>query len=307
MAELSCVMQMAKSLTMKEIIIEAGSGTFSWDVQRRQADLLSAVDKSPQLQKAVEDAYWCKQNARTEEQHAQIKCAHFSSSECSSDSVFDSFLRNVDMTVKEHCLSNFVDCTGNMQASQVICIVCAGKYMSSETLFVDITALPNCQLLVPSSECCHPAQDIIHSMLLYTPSIVTKDEESKGHVCLSCMHDLCGNHLPAHALANRLWLDAVPPELSILSPPERLLITLYYSAAFVIKLYPQKKGARQWDTSGLNSGLHGNVSMYRLNTKDITTMIKGDLLPRHPDVLAATIAISIIGPQNLPACCKDTI
>jgi hypothetical protein len=114
------------------------------------------------------------------------------------------------------------------------------------------------------------------------------------------MHDLCHNQIPSHALANGLWIGKVPPELSILSLAERILIGLYYPLAFVIKLYPQKKGARHWDTSALNSGIRGNVSTYQLNMQDISAMIEGHFLPWHPDILPATIGVSIIGPSNLP-------
>lgn len=292
---------------MKEIITQAGVGAFTRSQQRRRSDLLCAVEQSPQLQKAVEEAFERKQAVHSDERHDQIKRARFDYDAPPCDSTFDPFLLDVDETVKKSCLANFIDCTGNAQTLQTICIVCAGEFMSSETSLVDIMSIPNRHLLVPSPLCYHHAQEAVNSMLLYTSAILNHEEVAKGHVCTSCMYDLRRNLLPAHALANGLWVGPVPRELSILSLPERILIALYYPAAFVIKLYPQQKGARQWDISALNSGLRGNVSTYRLNTQDICSMIQGDLLPRHPDILPATIAVSIIGPHNLPARCLPSI
>jgi hypothetical protein len=50
----------------------------------------------------------------------------------------------------------------------------------------------------------------------------------------------------------------------------------------------------------LNSGVRGNVSTYQLNTPDVARMIEGDLMPHKPAILAAMVAITIIGPSKLP-------
>ncbi|KAG1828765.1 hypothetical protein DFJ58DRAFT_737628 [Suillus subalutaceus] len=295
------VMRLAKSLTMKEIINGAGEGAFTRMQQRKRVDLLHAIESSPALQTAVEEAYAHKQEAHEGSRHDQIKHVRFCDDDSSPDPAYDSFLRDVDETVKQNCLSNFIDCTGNDQTHKVVCVICAGEFFTSETSLVNITDLPSQQLLVPIEQCRHSAQKTVSSMLLYTPSITNHDRLCKGYVCSSCMHNLRSNRIPSHALANGLWVGEIPAELSILSLPERILIGLYYPAAFVIKLYPQKKGAKNWDTSALNSGIRGNVSTYQLNTKDICSMIEGNLLPHHPEILAATIGVSIIGPNNLPA------
>ncbi|KAG1725057.1 uncharacterized protein EDB91DRAFT_1062446, partial [Suillus paluster] len=102
------------------------------------------------------------------------------------------------------------------------------------------------------------------------------------------------------SLVNGLWVGDVPNVLAILNLPERLLIALYFPAVYVVKLYPQHKGATQWDFTALNSGVHGNVSTYQLNIPDIDVMVDGKLMPHRPAVLAATIAITIIGLSKLP-------
>ncbi|KAG0696107.1 hypothetical protein DFH29DRAFT_813375 [Suillus ampliporus] len=133
-------------------------------------------------------------------------------------------------------------------------------------------------------------------MLLYTPPISQSDEGAYGPMCSDCLEDLRVDKIPILSLVNGLWIGEVPDELSILNLPECLLLGLYFPAVYVIKLYPQQKGAKYWDTTSLNS----NVSTYQLNTPDIATMIEGNLLPHRPALLAATIGITIIGPKNLP-------
>jgi hypothetical protein len=289
--EVACIMQLAESLTVKEILNQAGHGIFSTTQQRKRADLLHAIEASPTLQKVVEDAFQRKQEAHAEQQDNHIKrariCASTPSLDLPPNSAYDSFLVDNDEAVKVKCLANFINRTSNTEMHKVVCFVCAGEFFMSETSLVNLRYLPNQHLLVP--QCYHPAHETIHSMLLYSPSVTHHSDFSDSYICSLCMHDLHHNQIPSHALANGLWIGKVPPELSILS-----------LAAFVIKLYPQKKGARHWDTSALNSGICSNVSTYRLNTQDISAMIEGHFLPRHPDILPATIGVSIIRHSNLP-------
>ncbi|KAG1832375.1 hypothetical protein EV424DRAFT_1313173 [Suillus variegatus] len=136
-------------------------------------------------------------------------------------------------------------------------------------------------------------------MLLYHRGLSIVHGKTSGRVCTKYLQDLRTHRLPVLALANGLWIGNVPPQLAILTLPEHILIGLYFPVAFIVKLYPQKKSARNWDTLALNSGLRGNVSTYRLNTADISSMIEGRMLPHRPALLPATIGITIIGPKNL--------
>lgn len=65
----------------------------------------------------------------------------------------------------------------------------------------------------------------------------------------------------------------------MLTLPERILVARYYPAGYVVKLFPKRCGASQWDESTLNSGLRGNMSSYWLNTQDVEAMVEGHLLP----------------------------
>ncbi|KAH9028292.1 hypothetical protein EDB85DRAFT_1816803, partial [Lactarius pseudohatsudake] len=87
----------------------------------------------------------------------------------------------------------------------------------------------------------------------------------------------------------RMWVGAVPGELKILTLPERILVARHFPAAYIVKLYPKQKGARCWSAKGLQSGLRGNISTYRLNTDDIVKMTDAQIMPPKSSILAATI------------------
>src|SRR5882762_4091806 len=91
----------------------------------------------------------------------------------------------------------------------------------------------------------------------------------QGDACHDCLRALRNNQTPALSLANGMWIGDVPPELAILTLPEKVLVAKYFPAAYIVKLFPEQKGASHWSSSGKNSGIQGNVAMYRLNVEDI--------------------------------------
>ncbi|KAF7288210.1 ATP-dependent DNA helicase [Mycena chlorophos] len=97
-----------------------------------------------------------------------------------------------------------------------------------------------------------------------------------------------------------MWIGDVPFQLSILNLPERILIGIYFPAAFIVKLYPKKGHTGGWDKEAINSGLRGNVSSYNLNTDAIADMVAGNLMPRPLGLLAAVIAVTFVGARNIP-------
>ncbi|KAH9018187.1 hypothetical protein EDB83DRAFT_2232143 [Lactarius deliciosus] len=121
-----------------------------------------------------------------------------------------------------------------------------------------------------------------------------------ANICGSCVRDLKNNKTPTLSLANGLWIGDVPPLLSILTLPERILVARYFPAAYIVKLYPKQKGAHNWSSAGMQSGLRGNISTYRLNTNDIAHLTDTQTMPPSSAILAATIGITFVGPKNLP-------
>ena len=86
----------------------------------------------------------------------------------------------------------------------------------------------------------------------------------------------------------------MPFELALLTLPEQILIARYFSVAFIVKMYPKKKG-----TYALNSGLRGNVLTYRLDTNEIADMVDGMIMPPPTKILAATIGVTFVGLKNM--------
>jgi hypothetical protein len=137
-------------------------------------------------------------------------------------------------------------------------------------------------------------------MLLHHKVLQDSSEGMEGRLCHDCLRDLKLSKRPKFSLANGMWVGEIPFELSVLTLAERILIARYYPAAYVVKLFPKQKGARQWNPAGLNSGVHGNVSTYRLNVSDIADMVNPSIMPPPAQVFAAVIAVTIVGPKNLP-------
>jgi hypothetical protein len=96
-----------------------------------------------------------------------------------------------------------------------------------------------------------------------------------------------------------MWVGNVPLELQILTLPEQILVTRYFPAAYIVKLYPAKRGSCTWGSSSLQSGLCGNISTYCLNTNDIVTMMDAQIMPPLPSILAVIIGVTFVGPCNI--------
>ncbi|KAF7318776.1 ATP-dependent DNA helicase [Mycena chlorophos] len=117
-------------------------------------------------------------------------------------------------------------------------------------------------------------------------------------ICAHCSSRLSLSRTPATVAANNLWVGDVPFVLAILTLPERLLVALYFPAAYVVKLFPKKAGGKKWDKEKINSGLRGNISTYRLNTNDIADMLTGNLMPRPVSILASIITVAFVGART---------
>ena len=92
-----------------------------------------------------------------------------------------------------------------------------------------------------------------------------------------------------------MWIGEVPFELASLSIPEQILIARHYPVAYIVKMYPKRKGARS-----LNSGIRGNVSTYRLDVGEIADMVGDSIMPPPTRIFASTIGVTIVGPKNMP-------
>lgn len=192
-------------------------------------------------------------------------------------------------------IGTFIDRTSNAAVAVGVCCVCAWETVVSELVCQKLASFPNPHRLVPATS--HPRHDIFSGMLLHPGGIVHDD---CGNVCIECARALRSDRTPALALANGMWIGEIPHELAFLTLPERILIAKYFPAAYIIKLFPKKKGGRHWDKRQMYSGLRGNVSTYRLDQAQISTIVDGTVMPQAVELLAATIGITFVGPGNLP-------
>jgi hypothetical protein len=256
------------SLMMNDIKTALPSDTFTHAEKRSRKKLEDAVHGLPAgAQRTLEDVAVSKKQ-KTEQTIAQaIEHVH----DPSTDSE-NFFFQTVSEECRQRCIANFIDSTGTAATTTSVCAVCAGRFFSWEIHEVKVSDL-NKENLRPSKP--HPAHILTDEMLLHCHSSSLRTDasgQSIANVCTSCNVDLQHEKTPVLSLANGMWIGDVPLELKVLTLPERILVARYFPAAYIVKLYPRQKGARTWATTGLHSGLQGNVSMYRLNTDDIAKM-----------------------------------
>jgi uncharacterized protein DUF6570 len=208
------------------------------------------------------------------------------------------FMRPPPKHVIDAAIAEFIDRTGNTALAAWACAVCARETTAAKISKLRLDSFPNPQRLTPAMP--HPNHDIFDGMLLHPPGIMS---DGIGNVCAECLRALRADKIPAFALANGMWIGRAPHELAYLTLPERILIAKYFPAAYIIKLFPKKKGARYWDKRQMYSGLRGNVSTYQLDQAQISSMIDGTIMPQAPTILAAIIGITFVGPKNLPERC----
>ena len=173
--------------------------------------------------------------------------------------------------------------------------MCARETNKGELSVHRLGCIPNSHRLKPFMS--HPRHTLFNDMLLH-PVGLTNDEEA--NFCVECGRVLALDKTLTFSLANGMWVGEIPHELAFLTLPELLLITKYFLAAYIIKLYPKKKGACHWDKHQMYSSLKGNVSTYQLDQNQIASMVDGSIMPQRAKVLAATIGITFVGPKNLP-------
>lgn len=210
----------------------------------------------------------------------------------------DSFLQPPSPDVVESCIANFIDRTSNAALARATCAVCASEGWKRCTKDVQVEDLWNKHLLYPLMS--HEAHVLTDGMLLQLRGVKETNNRTFVTICAVCERDLKAAKIPKLALSNGMWVGDIPMELAVLTLPEKILIAKCFPAAYIIKLFPKQKGAKRWATTGLNSGIKGNVSTYRLNVDDIASLVDPIIMPPPPQILAATVGVTIIGPQNLP-------
>lgn len=206
------------------------------------------------------------------------------------------FLRSPTQEELDAIVAKFIEVTSNSALETGPCGSCARETPSRDLSKASIENTVYQKLLQPASH--HAAHELTNSMLLYKEAVDMTNKQFK--ICMECVCSLKANKQPKHSLANNMWIGEVPRELKGLTLPERILIAKYYPAAYIIKLFPKQTGARNWDRAQMHNGLKGNVSTYKLDPKQVVSMIDGTSFPPSPRILSATIGITFLGPKGLP-------
>ena len=97
---------------------------------------------------------------------------------------------------------------------------------------------------------------------------------------------------------NGLWIGRRPSELTLLTIPEQMLITLIYHHCFIFKMHPVTMHGQ--DPSTLQCGMVSNVMSYDMDTTEIIAMLEGCKMPRPTHILASVIAVTFIGRGHIP-------
>ncbi|RDB17999.1 ATP-dependent DNA helicase RRM3 [Hypsizygus marmoreus] len=204
------------------------------------------------------------------------------------------FMRLPSRQTLDALTAAFIDRTGNDAMRLTSCCVCAREIEAKLAKACSINDIPSQHLLSPAYP--HPQHELRNGMLLHLHSV---DRKGDTQVCLECDRKLRSMTRPAYALANNMWIGDIPHELAVLTLPERLLIAKYFPAAYIVKLFPKKLGAENWDKKTMHSGLRGNVSTYRLDQAEIAAMVDGRNMPPPARILSALIGVTFVSPKQV--------
>ncbi|RDB27295.1 ATP-dependent DNA helicase PIF1 [Hypsizygus marmoreus] len=206
-----------------------------------------------------------------------------------------SFMSLPSRSTVEAAIAGFIDRTGNDALKVVPCGACARETDVAGARLYDLDDIPSPHSLAPAQP--HPSHSLSRGMLLYEQAISNTNDT---YICSECERKLLAGVRPPLSLSNNMWIGDTPHELSVLTLPERILIALYFPAAYIVKLFPKVEGAQFWDKATMHSGIQGNVSTYPLDHSEIASMIDGKTMPPPIAILSAVIGVTFIGRKNLP-------
>ena len=303
----SCFETTLSCLTMREIENALPHHTFTRSQKRTRAALKETVTSlSDHDRVAIEEAARKKKRKRMGVDDGETNQERGVTDQRNERGVTEdrpeNFFETVSEEVRRERVAKFIDATGNDVLATEICAACAGRFYLQGMTQMSLSKMRSDKTLEPTVP--HPSHSLFDGMLLHVSgqTIWTNHEgETVARLCQPCASSLQKKKTPALSLANGMWIGDVPLALKILTLPERILVARHFPAAYIVKLFPKKKGARIWaEGESLHSGLQGNVSTYRLNTSDIANMTGDNTMPPPSRILAATVGVTFVGPRNLP-------
>lgn len=163
--------------------------------------------------------------------------------------------------------------------------------MSLDDLPVDVLV---CSGLPPSSFPTLPVLQHIPNVPLDPRGVLSESKQVR--LCRACYQSLRRKQLPACAIANKMYLGSVPPELVDLTPIEESMIALCRAKATIFQLRPSGHDAAR--TSGdsdvhlpnLQRGMKGHVIIHPQHTEHVV-----DSLPPPIADIVKPVCIIFVG------------
>jgi hypothetical protein len=248
-------------LTMEDITKSLPDGTFHYAQKRSHAKLEEAIfELSTENQRALMEVTYRKQFKPSAESDIRTVCQNLAMGE--THNIDDLFMQTILEDVCHAQIIKFIDATSCEATMTTVCAVCAGSFFRKDNCSKLIAYLKQKSKLAPCTS--HPAHKLTKGMLLHW-SLESLHIDAEGNQCANvCKHwanALAYNKMLNLVLANNMWIGDVPVALRVLTLPEFLLITRYFPVAYIVKLYPRKKGAQTWaSSSSLHSAMWGKVS-----------------------------------------------
>lgn len=197
----------------------------------------------------------------------------------------------------DRLILDFITATAQDKLAVSTCGSCAQECTVPAVHSKKYSDLPNADLLKPYTP--HTAHVLWNGLLICSKAL-SADGQSLN-VCNDCYASLLKGRKPALSLANDMWVGDVPYQLRNLHIAERLMIAKGFPSAYVVKLYPKKKGSAKWGTeSQFYSGMRGNVTTYKMDPVQMASLICDNVLPHRSSVLPAIIGVTFVGPKGFP-------
>ena len=183
------------------------------------------------------------------------------------------------------CLTGFINATSPTFLQTYECGICGEAVKLTENKQIDIQEIPAKELLSVEQSDEDNLEEYVHNNLLLSPGGIIDDNGIKTvNCCTTCLQYLQKKKLPPLSIANSFQIGRTPPELSDLTLPEKLLISVNRPKIHVIKLRSSSgPGTRQ-------RGLIGNTITFPQNIVQIA-----ESLPASPDILVDHLRVVFLG------------
>ena len=191
--------------------------------------------------------------------------------------------------VMKECVTNYIKATSNSILKQVVCGICAG--WCDEFEIHDISQIPSRELIHQdsSTDQINLEEYKVQDLILHKDGVYG----SLVNCCLKCLSRLKKGKLPALSIANNFQIGETPPELSDLTLPEKLLISVYRPKIFVTTF----RSVAGPGTS--QRGLKGNTITF---PQDVVKISK--TLPSETNCLSDLLKVIFVG-AGVP--CKEAM